>query len=108
MKAPKKIKIGPNTVIVKSVNPDELDGKYADFSPRYQSIRVSTDMSKGQTALSLLHEVLHACFFDAGLPVRFNPDDEEIIIRVLEARIGAMIKDNPKFITYIQESLKDA
>lgn len=105
MKMPKTIKIGAQTISVHSEDPEIMDTTYGRYIPAKNKIEISKDLEKQQEALTLLHEVLHACFSDAGLVTKFNKDDEEVIVRALEGRIGALIKDNKKFIQYIQESL---
>ncbi len=103
---PKKLKIGALTVPVSLVTADDIDGSFGMFSTKNQNIRICKEVVEAQRGATLLHEALHAMFWDAGLNTKFNKDDEEILVRVLEGRLLAFLKDNPKAVEYIVETLK--
>lgn len=105
MKPPKMIKVGANKVGLELVEKDFLDTDYGRFSAAEQNIKVANGLSPEQEALSVLHECLHACFWDSGLCVKYNKEEEEVIVRLLEGRIGALLGDNPRLVKYLMEKL---
>lgn len=60
--------------------------------PQQQDILVQRDMSPEQSRITLLHESLHAVFWDC--PETFH--DEALIERLTE-RLDAFLRDNPEF-----------
>ena len=103
MRLPRTIKVGANTVSVRMMKNDILKGDCGDFDPANMLIRINSKLGPHQVALTLIHECLHAMWWDAGLPKK---EGEERIVSALEGRLGALIRDNPKLITYLQEKLK--
>ena len=103
MRLPRKVKVGANTVFVRMSKNDSLKGDCGEFDPANMLIRINSKLGAHQVALTLIHECLHAMWWDAGLPKK---EGEERIVSALEGRLGALIRDNPKLVSYLQEKLK--
>lgn len=104
MRMPKTIKVGANTVTVRLVKEVDEHRNIGEFDPANMGIKISSKLGTHQRALTLLHECLHACWWDAGLTR--NKITEEEVVSGLEGRLGALIRDNPKLIDYWKENLK--
>jgi hypothetical protein len=111
VKPPDKIKVGYKTLRVvptKDFRNPELPDQLGEFSREANLIKYRPVLSADENANTLLHEVLHACFYVYGLSVPFADDkQEELIVNTLTNALVAVFKDNPKFATYLMESLDD-
>lgn len=103
---PTAIRVGP---LVYEVSADSLAhllvehaaGKALLGETNHQAltIMVSPNMAPLATQSTLLHEVLHAVIATAAFPI--DSDDEERLVRVLEAPLFALIRDNPELLAYL-------
>jgi hypothetical protein len=65
-------------------------------------IRYSEKQSASQIRETFLHEILHACFWNAGLTADVGgPDDEEKLINKLAPRVLAMMRDNKGLVRWL-------
>ena len=65
-------------------------------------IRVRNDMPGRETAQTLLHEILHAAYYDSRLE---SGDTEERIVGTLAHVIAQVYRDNPEAMQFIAEQL---
>lgn len=77
---------------------------YGLHDGRQQRITVDPERPRDSVALTLLHEVGHACFYAGG----FNDHDNaswsiESLIRVWAPRFLGVLRDNPDLIAYLTE-----
>lgn len=73
-----------------------------DCSYELKRIRVNT-RNKDEAAHTLLHEVLHAVIHEYELNIR----SEERVVKTLENALMQVIRDNPKFVDYLQGELDE-
>lgn len=108
---PKAMRIGSFVVKIKEVAdvdataPALKEGKaYAAYNDKDLLIEVDKTMVPKQKASSVVHEALHCGFGQAGLHMDFNANQEEHFIRRIEPYVYSIIRDNPAFVKYIQQS----
>ena len=96
MKIPKKLKIGGFTWNVKLESSTTSEqGLFGATHFPSQTIYIQPDITPQKQEHTLIHEVLHAIFWQNGLP-RIMADDkqEEMIINSVSFGIHAFLKDN--------------
>lgn len=71
-------------ILLSTINPDKE--------------RISQDV----IVTTLLHEILHLLFFDAGIHKQINQDSEEAIVTVLAPKLAQVIRDNPRLAKALQ------
>ena len=101
MTPPSTIKIGPfrYAVTVDARKPDDCDENCTGHIVTHkQTIWVEANQGSDQMADTLLHEVLHGCWFlSAGSD---DGDDEKFIVRVSSVLLG-VLRDNPNLVTFL-------
>lgn len=108
MKFPSKVKVGPVYITCDEVNDENCKaagisrGAYAAYTDHGLRIEINEEMCDQQKASSGVHELLHACFKQAGLTMHFDNKQEEEIVRRLEPFIYGLIRENPALVKYIQ------
>ena len=90
------VRVGPYRYDITQTTNFDAD-KTGECTPQRGQIRVQQDLSPDQTASTLLHEVLHACWDAAGLTSK----TEEETIRRLEPWILGVLKDNPALVRFL-------
>jgi len=96
MKLPEKVKVGCYDVRIVPMHGMEgfAHGCLGHFSSAEMVIRISIDLPEIQVINTLLHEVLHSCYYVAGLE---DTDEEERIITCLANQYLQVIIDNPAY-----------
>lgn len=69
-------------------------------------IRISDSYPTRRRAETLIHEVLHAILWDAGLD--WNDENAELWIRRVSPRLAALLADNPKEMHALIDMFQDA
>lgn len=64
-------------------------------------IILDTDQGNDRFRVTLLHEVLHAIFAEAGLRDVVTADEEERIIKRVSPILRQVLKDNPRVYTFV-------
>lgn len=80
------------------------DGRVGSYDSNGQRVIIDPDLGPDQTAGTLLHEVLHACFSTAGLDgedLKNSEDVEEAVVRSLEPILLDTLRRNPSLIAYL-------
>lgn len=98
-KVPKKIKIGAVDYTVHALNKTDRN-QYGVCLYDHQRIYLSQNMLHQQASDTILHEVLHAIWSEAGLD--HIPDlNEETIVRTLATWLRIVFRDNPDFAKFV-------
>lgn len=108
-KMPTKIRIGTEDITVEICSQEDLDALEihppgetgAAFSYGKNKMMFNKNTPDSRRARYFLHEVIHACLARLNL----DKDDEEPIVERLDEQLAMFIRDNPKAIKYLQESL---
>lgn len=102
MKPPKKLVVGPARFRVHQV---ELGDELLGIT---RAIDLNIFVAPGQHPLVLmdtvLHEALHACMSAHGIDAG-DHDNEERLVRALTPALLALLRDNPKLVAYLCQSL---
>jgi hypothetical protein len=101
-KTPKKLKIGAVDYTTHLL-PEGTKDQYGACVYSHQRIYLSQDMPHQQASDTLLHEVIHAIWAEAGLD--HIPDlNEETIVRTIATWLRMVMRDNPSFLPFISDS----
>lgn len=96
-----KIKIGYKTYTVQDMSVEEIHktGNYGDCQHSEEIININRTASETEQLNTLLHEVLHGCFYVGGIRHvnSLTLDQEESIVRVLANVFQEVLRENPKF-----------
>ena len=65
------------------------------------TITLDPKLPDQQVAATLLHEVLHACVFAAGIEFK-DEDEEERVVNQLGLVLFGVIRDNPELLRYLR------
>ena len=105
MKLPEKIKVGYADIAIIPMEHMEgfAHGVYGHFSAPELCIRISTDLDKMVVMNTLVHEILHACYFVGNIE---DEDDEEKTVTVLANVYAQVLRDNPEYNKFIQRCIK--
>jgi hypothetical protein len=96
---PKKIKVGAVDYTIHLLEPKDK-GQYGVCVYDHQRIYLTPNMMHQQASDTLLHEVMHAIWSEAGLD--HIPDlNEETVIRTMATWLRMVIRDNPDFTKFI-------
>lgn len=74
------------------------DGLFGYTEHHSQGIWIDPAQAPDMAAETLLHELLHACFFASGLTVQLADDKEEEVIRCLSPILLDTLRRNPELI----------
>lgn len=92
MKIPKKIKVAGINYQVKETDLVVINGStdyVGSINQARAEIEVLNSLSKTRKEQTLVHEILHACFYEAG----FDEHDEDVVNRV-SVVLYQVLKDN--------------
>jgi hypothetical protein len=105
MKLPQKIKIGYADIDIVPMKSLEgfSHGCYGHFSESELCIRIITDLKPLVVMNTLIHEVMHACFFMGGLS---DDDDEERTVNTMSNQYCQVLRDNPEYNKFVQTCLR--
>lgn len=105
---PTTIRIGPYdyTVIVDSERIKELEREtsselYGITSPGILEIALQPNVADMVLRETLLHELIHALFYNTGISERFTDKTEEQIVRALSPALFSLLRDNPALVACI-------
>lgn len=89
------IRVGYTYYIVQ-VLPSLDDDNYGMCDTHFKCIYVSKNQRADSFADTLLHEVLHAIWFESGL-FKIKRPDEETIVHMSATWLTMVLRDNPQF-----------
>jgi len=101
-KTPKKIKVGPIDYTVHMQNSKDME-QLGCCLYAHQRIYLTPNMLHQNASDTLLHEVLHAIWNEAGLSHIIDLD-EETIVRTMATWFRMVITTNPQFLSFITDS----
>src|SRR5688500_17816271 len=97
VKLPKSLQVGPYTITIEERQGDEMGEYQGDL----QRISINPEQGQDAKADSLLHEVLHACFYIAGFRKDFPEPKEERLVSALSSLLLDSLRRNPELVTYL-------
>jgi len=96
---PKKVKVGAIDYTVHLLNPKDK-GQYGVCLYEHQRVYLTPNMMHQQASDTMLHEIMHAIWSEAGLD--HIPDlNEETIIRTMATWLRIVFIDNPDFARFV-------
>ncbi len=101
------LRIGYRDVHVVELSKEEADKEefFGDFDPSTGTIRlVQEGIPENLKGSTLIHEIIHALIYDAGL--NLGDRREEEVTDALSNRISALFADNPDQIRAIVKMMK--
>tara|TARA_R110000772_G_scaffold39811_2_gene93338 strand:- start:492 stop:887 length:396 start_codon:yes stop_codon:yes gene_type:complete len=112
---PTVIKVGYRDIKIDWVAPDfktdELTDCYGQYKSREGLIQIQHNLCGQEKSNTMLHEILHACCYGAGLNQADMPlkdeDKEEIVINQLSIYLMGVFRDNPWFLDYIKDNMDE-
>lgn len=107
---PDSIRVGYLNYAVETYHPISATAhaKHGEHSPLEQKIRLHEDQTPQQMANTIIHEVLHAIFYQSGIRnVAPEHIGEELIVDSLSNGLCQVFQDNPKLLEYIMLQLGD-
>jgi hypothetical protein len=103
---PKCVRIGLFDYTIETLS--KIDGdvlsRYGDTNHDLKRLRVCEGYSDVQRALTLLHEILHAVWNEAGLE---NDDKEGRIVRAIALGLMQVFRDNSEVNTVFLQTLDE-
>lgn len=96
---PLKVRVGYQDITVRVISPEQ-EGRLEDNEGFYQSSKAMICINDRQCVseqfATLIHEMLHACFYVYGMrEVIESKDDEEYVVNTLASAMIKMFQDNP-------------
>lgn len=95
MRLPGSVRVGHRAVPVALRRFDD-PAEYGQYLLHRDRIEINQSLGPSLRASVLVHEILHAMFATAMIPV--DDATEETVIRALTPQILALIRDNPRLI----------
>ena len=111
MKCPPKVKVGYKDITINLVRSDfsKQTDSYGEYQHRANKIEIQQDLTPDDFANTLLHEVLHAVAYEFSLTCDGNvlstDSNEEIVINSITNGLMTVFKDNPWFLTFMQDNI---
>ena len=109
MRLPKKVTIGYKTLKIREFTTTERDVREASgaSTPDSDILIDVTGYSKQYVANTVLHEILHLCFYMAGLRDKFDRQQEENIVNTLTNQLSISMKASPSVYQWIVNNAKE-
>lgn len=107
MKLPKVIKIlyRDYKVVPYTAQEASTDGNLGVFKPDQALMKVDQQWGSKKQANILLHELLHAIFYEMAIDTK-SAQSEESVILPLANGFSAVMRDNPGLLLEIQKALR--
>lgn len=101
---PESIRVGPHDIRFAGLGAADARNNYGTFVPAEQEIRLQQAYASGSMAVdTVLHELVHAIFSVATVQVK---QGEEHIVSVVATYLAQVIRDNPDFVIWLQQTVK--
>lgn len=102
---PASIKIGWCDFRIDEWNPRDAasSNRYGETCRLTKVIRIDVSHGPRQTAVTFLHEILHAIY---SVWTMNKEDDEERIVTLSSEGLGTVMRDNPDVFAWILDQLK--
>lgn len=100
MTPPANIQVGPQTYhLAKVAHLADTHDKWGITSHGHSEIQICADQEASKERVTVLHEALHAVWFNAG--DRRDKQDEEGAIRILASGLLDTLRRNPELVAYL-------
>lgn len=100
---PLKVRIGPHTMHVAELHPEDREDNYGAFIESDLEISIRKEYASGSVAVdSVIHEILHAIWFVGSVNAE---QGEEHIVSLLATHLTQVIRDNPGLIVWMQDTV---
>lgn len=112
---PRRVLIGAHWYKIQYFPEEKVNGKFVGLCfQAAKTIKIAGRLPKRMLAQTLLHEVMHAIYYEWGLTNSEMPDDiyaagmnsEENCVNGLSLGLTTVFAANPKFASFIMQSLK--
>lgn len=101
---PKSVRVGPHVIAITDLPAEEAAQSYGQFSEGSLEIELASTYAAGSLAVdTVLHEIFHAIWFVASLK---GETSEERIVSSFGTFFAQVMRDNPKLIAWLQETVK--
>jgi hypothetical protein len=102
---PRSVVVGYRTYRVDLIDAATADAEKFDGCIQHNLGRIYLDerMSPPAMANTLLHEILHACWYMGGL---YEAPVEEVAVVVLSNQLSQVIRDNPDVVKWIAANIR--
>ena len=112
---PTMVKVGYRDIKIEWIAPDfktdELTDCYGQYKAREGVIQLQNSLCGQEESNTLLHEIMHACCYGAGLNQADMPlkdeDKEEIVINQLSNYVMGVFRDNPWLLDYLKKHINE-
>lgn len=101
---PQSVRIGYRTYAVKAISPIAATSRemFGECDNCLGEIRIRADLDPVKQANTLLHEVLHACWYVANVD---DGDNQERTVTALANILTQVWRDNPELVAFLAERL---
>lgn len=91
------LKVGYLNVKVRAMTPSERDVSHSlgVWVPRHAEILIDSTLHPNVQASTLMHEIIHACFFLCSSDPANDSYSEEEVCRALDGPLTEVLFDNP-------------
>lgn len=102
---PKSIRVGAHDIHVSEMSQQESQGArhFGLFAPTASKIKVATHTAPIHVLDTMLHEVIHAIWWDR---IFSNDATEENAVSAISAGMTQVLRDNPKLRKWIEDMIK--
>lgn len=102
---PSSVRVGPHVYEIVGMTRSESETRdvIGECDQDERKIYVRKDLPPHSLAETLLHEILHACWYAGSLE---DTDAEERTVNVLAMQMAMVIRDNPKLMSWIGRCMR--
>ncbi|MDA0778914.1 MAG: hypothetical protein O3C19_07615 [Bacteroidetes bacterium] len=112
---PTHVKVGYRDIdiewIAADFKTDELTDAFGQYKAREGVIQMQKSLCGQEESNTLLHEVMHACVYGAGLNQAEGPlkedNAEELVVNQISNYLMGVFRDNPWFLDYIKKNMNE-
>lgn len=104
---PTSIRIGYRDYRVEIFSPEiaEAKARFGEIDHEAAVLRLQGNIDAPKMANTMLHELLHGCWYVGGLD-RDSRKREERIIRLLANQLAQVWRDNPQLVDWITQQMR--
>ena len=112
---PTLVKVGYRDIEIEWISPDfkldELTDCFGQYKSREGVIQMQKSLCGQEESNTLLHEVMHACVYGAGLNQAEGPlkedNAEELVVNQISNYLMGVFRDNPWFLDYLKKNMNE-
>ena len=80
---------------------ERLEDNWGLTDHKTQEVLLKPGQAPDTLADTVLHEVLHCCWFNSGAASKFSKDDEEFAVRSLSPLLLDTLRRNPRLVAFL-------